>query len=145
MQSKTPSRKRMAPRAPNQKPFSMSKLQLDLERQQENRENAVPIKTIGMSQHPRPFTQQTATISQVNNTLDFYRKSSRLLLIYAFWQDFQSEATSEDTVYDDVINKTPVSQKVILYSADCKYSHQSNTSLCNSRNYQTIPPQQGKS
>ena len=58
----------MAPRAPNQKPFSMSKLQLDLERQQESRENAVPIKTIGMSQHPRLFTQQTATISQVNNT-----------------------------------------------------------------------------
>ena len=41
----------MAPKAP-QDHLSMSKLQMDLERQQESRENALPIQTIGMTQPP---------------------------------------------------------------------------------------------
>ena len=47
-----------APRAPPKEPWSKTKLQKDLERQQENRDKALPIQTIGMSQPPS-VTQRT--------------------------------------------------------------------------------------
>ena len=93
------------------KEISKSKLQTDLERQKEHREKAIPLRTIGMTQSTE-VGKRTHNSSSITST-EFHSAVS--------------STSSDDTIYNDVITKTPDMQvKLITWHDDSANDNSSN-------------------